>query len=102
MKGRTPTAAESRHMAAVRELGCFCCGMMGIAPYPDGTLVHHTDGKTKPGAHFRVIPLCDNHHSRYKKTGLHYNLRAWEERWFKQEYIVYFINVNLLGMEWEF
>ena len=23
---------------------------------------HHMDGKTKPGAHYKVIPLCGRHH----------------------------------------
>ena len=47
---------------------------------PGQCLPHHIDGKTKPEAHFKTIPLCDEHHSRYKKTGLHYNLTRWEER----------------------
>ena len=24
--------------------------------------IHHVDGRTKPGAHMRVLPLCAGHH----------------------------------------
>jgi hypothetical protein len=73
MKGRNPTADEKRHMTAVNSIGCIACLNMGYETPPDYTLIHHIDGKTKPKAHFKVLPLCDNHHSRYQKTGLHYN-----------------------------
>ena len=78
MKGRNPTAAERRHMAMVRELGCIACRNMSIWTPPQFTQIHHIDGKTKPGAHLRVLPLCDRHHSRYHQTGLHYNRVEWE------------------------
>jgi len=61
---------------------------MGVELWPEGTQVHHTEGKIKPNAHFKVIGLCDRHHSRYHKTGLHYNLTAWESMWGTQENIV--------------
>ena len=78
MKGRNPTAAEKRHMSAVRQIGCIACLNNGIETPPDYTLIHHIDGKTKPNAHFKVLPLCDPHHSRYTRTGLHYNRVEWE------------------------
>jgi hypothetical protein len=65
-------------MTAVNSIGCIACLNMGYETPPDYTLIHHIDGKTKPKAHFKVLPLCDNHHSRYQKTGLHYNLTRWE------------------------
>jgi len=79
MKGRNPTAEESRHMARVNQIGCIACLNMGIETPPEYTLIHHTDGKTKPGAHFKVLPLCDGHHSRYEKTGFHNNPTRWEQ-----------------------
>lgn len=81
MKGRNPTAEERRHLAWVCSLGCYCCGKMGVEPWPDGTLPHHVEGKTKPGAHFKVIPLCDAHHSRYKIGGFHNNPTDWQSVW---------------------
>lgn len=57
---------------------------MGIENREEDILIHHVEGKTKPGAHFKTISLCDGHHSRYRETGLHYNLAAWEAKWGKQ------------------
>jgi len=85
VKGRSPTAAEKRHMTKVRELGCLACYNMGIETPVEYTCIHHTDGKTKPNAHFKVLPLCDLHHSRYHKTGLHNNLNRWEAEHGTQE-----------------
>ena len=60
MKGRTPTAAERRHMDKVAALGCIACRKDGMHnPYVS---LHHVDGRTKQGAHFRVLPLCAGHH----------------------------------------
>ena len=97
MKGRTPTAAEKRYMDAVHDLGCYCCERLGVEPYPDGTLIHHVNGKTAPGAHYDVIPLCDIHHSRYSMIGLHYNPTAWEKEWGKQEAIVEKVRASIGG-----
>jgi len=79
VKGRNPTAEEKRHMAKVSSIGCIACLNMGYNTPPEYTLIHHCEGKTKPDAHFKVLPLCDRHHSRYYKTGLHYNKRQWEK-----------------------
>ncbi len=78
MKGRNPNAVEKRHMTAVNQIGCIACLNMGVETPPEYTLIHHTDGKTKPGAHMKVLPLCHSHHDRYQKTGLHNNLARWE------------------------
>lgn len=60
MKGRTPTADEKRHMDAVQAMGCIVCRLELSVFSP--AEIHHTDGKTKPGAHKRVMPLCFRHH----------------------------------------
>ncbi len=61
MKGRPPTKEESIWMGDVCELGCIVCwlhyGILTTQVSP-----HHIDGKTKPGAHFKTIPLCSAHH----------------------------------------
>ena len=60
MKGRPPTAEESRFMDAIGALGCIACKKDGrINP---AVSVHHIDGRTKPGAHFLILPLCGPHH----------------------------------------
>lgn len=60
MKGRTPTVDEMEHMKKVAALGCIAC-WVGLGIRTEAT-VHHCDGKTKPGAHFKVLPLCGLHH----------------------------------------
>ena len=77
MKGRTPTADERRHMTAVAELGCCVCHReLGVY---SPAAIHHAAGKTKPGAHMLVLPLCGAHH----QTGgygvaLHAGRVEWE------------------------
>lgn len=60
MKGRTPTAEERRYINAVTLVGCLICLLWEYVYTPPE--IHHTDGKTKEGAHFKIIPLCLNHH----------------------------------------
>lgn len=61
MKGRTPTADENRHMDAIGQINCVVCRMFHDESETPAA-IHHVDGKTKEGAHFRVIPLCVRHH----------------------------------------
>ena len=60
MKGRLPTSDESRFVSAIADLGCVACRKDGWHN-PDVS-VHHIDGRTKPGAHLLVLPLCAGHH----------------------------------------
>jgi len=60
MKGRPPTAEESRFMDAIAKLGCIACRKDGWESL--NVSVHHIDGRTKPGAHLLVLPLCAGHH----------------------------------------
>jgi hypothetical protein len=54
---------------------------MGELNREEDLLPHHTRGRVIEHANLRTIPLCDPHHIRYKKTGLHYNETRWCERW---------------------
>lgn len=60
MKGRNPTADEAAHMARVASLGCIVCLLHHGTSSPAS--IHHIDGRTKPGAHYHVLPLCFLHH----------------------------------------
>lgn len=60
MKGKTPTAAEKAHWNRVAALGCIACRKDGL--HNTHVSIHHVDGRTKPGAHMRVLPLCAGHH----------------------------------------
>ena len=60
MKGRPPTAEEARFMNKMGALPCIACLKDG---WTNNTIsLHHIDGRTKPGAHFLVLPLCGEHH----------------------------------------
>jgi hypothetical protein len=60
MKGRAPTADERRIMDKIAALGCIACRHDGITnPWIS---LHHIDGRTKPGSHKEVLPLCGPHH----------------------------------------
>ena len=68
MRGRNPTAAEKKWLTAVCGIGCIVCrNEMGITD--SEVSPHHTDGTTKPDAHFKAIPLCDCHHQKPCPTG---------------------------------
>ena len=86
MKGRNPTAAEKAWMNTVAEYGCYCCRELGI--YNDYILLHHTQGRTKPNAHFHVIPLCDKHHDYNQPEGLHANIGAWRKKWGRESEVI--------------
>lgn len=60
LKGRPPTAAERVVMDALGKLPCIACLQHG----KESPLIslHHIEGRTKTGAHFLQLPLCDPHH----------------------------------------
>ena len=60
MKGRAPTVREQQFMDAIASLGCVACAKDGIENQQIS--IHHIDGRTKPGAHMLVLPLCAGHH----------------------------------------
>ena len=47
-------------MDKVAALGCIVCRLYYGVHSP--AAIHHMDGKTKTGAHFKVLGLCGNHH----------------------------------------
>ena len=56
----TPTKAEKQHWDKVAQLGCIACIKDG---YRNPLVsIHHIDGRTKKGAHMKVLPLCAGHH----------------------------------------
>jgi len=60
MKGRPPTAEEKRFMDQMGTLPCIACLKDDWTNHVIS--LHHIDGRTKPGAHFLVLPLCGPHH----------------------------------------
>lgn len=61
MKGVSPTAEQKRfHDVLCVVVGCAACRVLGI--FTSHVSVHHIDGRTKPNAHWLVLPLCAGHH----------------------------------------
>lgn len=84
MKGRPPTAEEARFMDRMGKLPCIACLKDGRENHEIS--LHHIDGRTKPGAHFLVLPLCAGHHQ--QGTGpnptliaVHPNKARFQERY---------------------
>lgn len=61
-----PTAAESRWMAAVVELGCVVCLKHHQVQTP--AAVHHIVEGSRRLGHFYTIPLCDPGHHQNSPT----------------------------------
>lgn len=80
MKGRNPTAAEKRHITKVGQLPCIVCILQGLGETP--AAIHHVEGKTKPGVHFLVLPLCSLHHQNGGYgVALHAGKKEFERRY---------------------
>ena len=60
MKGKAPTKAEKQFHDRIASLGCIACKKENF--FNPWVSIHHIDGRTKPGAHMRVLPLCFGHH----------------------------------------
>jgi len=56
-----PTRAEKLHWSRLAsKVGCIACRIDGrINHYVS---IHHVNGRTNPGAHMQVLPLCAHHH----------------------------------------
>lgn len=86
MKGRNPSSSERKWMDTVATYGCWCCRQMDIQN--DYISLHHTQGRTKPKAHYYVIPLCDRHHEYWSEDGFHNNPGAWRKKWGRESEIL--------------
>jgi hypothetical protein len=60
MKGKTRTTSEKSLQNRIAQLGCIACLKDGV--FNDQVSIHHIDGRTKPEAHTKVLPLCAGHH----------------------------------------
>lgn len=57
---RTRTPAEIELHDRLAAQGCVACRKDGR--FNDYVSIHHVDGRTKPGCHLLVLPLCAPHH----------------------------------------
>lgn len=67
MKGRSATLEQKHfHGLLADVVGCIACRKDGM--FTDYVSIHHIDGRTKPLAHWKVLPLCGPHH---QDQGIH-------------------------------
>ena len=58
---RAPTKPEKLLWSRLAEVvGCIACHIDGH--FNPVVSIHHIDGRTKPGCHGKVLPLCAGHH----------------------------------------
>ena len=91
MKGRPPTTAEKAHMNRVGKLGCIACLKDGL--FNKHISLHHVDGRTKPNAHMKVLPLCAAHHQQndtdpLKRVAVHPNKARFEEMYGTEQQLI--------------
>jgi hypothetical protein len=61
MKGTSPNKEEKALWDRLCSIvGCIACWLDGR--FNDYVSIHHIDGRTKPGCHKKVLPLCAGHH----------------------------------------
>lgn len=76
MNGRNPNKAEKEWLDKICDFGCVVCFNEFKLHSPAEP--HHLDGCRKPGAHFKTIPLCDQHH---RNGGYGVALHAGKAEW---------------------
>lgn len=64
------------------EVGCIACLKDG--QFNPHVSIHHIDGRTKPGCHKRVLPLCAQHHQQddsdlAQRVAVHPNKAQFED-----------------------
>jgi len=73
--------------ALASTVGCIACRIDGVLN--THVSIHHIDGRTKPGAHREVLPLCAPHHQQddsdpLQRIAVHPNKAQFERRYGNQ------------------
>lgn len=78
-KQRAVTADEKELWGRLAALGCVACMRDGV--FEPDVSIHHVDGRTKPGCHKLVLPLCASHHQDGTGKNPHYiAVHPWKAR----------------------
>lgn len=99
MKGRAPTKAEKALWSAMAGVGCVACRIDGLSnPLVS---IHHIDGRTKPDAHKKVLPLCAQHHQQddtdpLGRIAVHPNKARFEGKYGSQSALLAYV-MELVG-----
>ncbi|MCY1561388.1 Recombination enhancement, RecA-dependent nuclease [compost metagenome] len=68
----------------VHGVGCIAC-RVDSGDFNDFCSIHHIDGRSKPHAHWNVLPLCGAHHQTGGEgVSFHHNKARFEARFGKQ------------------
>lgn len=79
--GRPVTREEKVfHDLLCRVVGCVACRFGHGVPNTYCS-VHHIDGRTKPHAHWLVLPLCAGHHQDGTGAPGLLAIHPWKRRW---------------------
>ena len=79
-----PNRSEKLHWSRLAsEVGCIACRVEGRRN--DFISIHHVNGRTKPGAHMQVLPLCGAHHQTGGEgVAIHHNKARFERNYGSQ------------------
>ena len=72
--------ASANHLSDVQELGCIVCRKM-YGNFRDAEIHHLVDKKRD---HFRVLPLCMEHHRGGKDSGMFISRHPYKARFEKK------------------
>lgn len=87
MQGIAVSDEEKRLHDLICSMGCVACRYEGI--FNTHVSVHHVHGRTRPGSHMHVLPLCEPHHQKNSDTlAVHGSKKRWEDRYGKQDDLV--------------
>lgn len=85
-----PVTPEEKAMwdRLATEIGCVAC--MKHGQFNTHVSIHHVDGRTKPGCHQLVLPLCAPHHQQHDadpahRVAVHPNKARFEKLYGTQE-----------------
>lgn len=85
----SPTKKEKLYWSQLSVVvGCIACRLDGRAN--NYVAIHHVDGRTKPGCHMKVLPLCAQHHQTGGKEApsVHPWVRRFEQKYGTQESLI--------------
>ncbi|MBI6882325.1 Ref family recombination enhancement nuclease [Pseudomonas putida] len=87
MKGIARTQKEIEFHDRVAALGCISCRQEGI--FNTHVSIHHAHGRTKPGCHMWVLPLCEPHHQdNGTAIARHPYKRRWEAKYGNEDELI--------------
>lgn len=95
-----PTKAEKKYWDKIASLGCIACRIDGY--HNPLVSIHHTQGRTKKGAHMLVLALCAGHHQNgtgndKKMLAVHPFKRRFEAKYGSQKILIDMTNELLKG-----